>query len=771
LVRLLSLQANNFKKLRLASPIRFNNGITLISGLNESGKSSVLDAILCALFGRVTRPPKARNEDLVAYGASEGTVILDFAIGDRRFRVKRTLHRLKPTQATLEELTDHNLPQPLAKGQEKVNEEIIRLLGGITFQELISSTVVAQKELNKLIELHKDDRRRVINAFLNLESFNTVTTDLAEERKDLEGTGSRVGKVPAEKEKLEQLKRELELFQKNAEDKTRLVEENTRLAKTAQELQTKFQDKDRLYNNLRQYETILKTRDNLTLELSGKRKLHNDNQTRADALKKEMDEVSKELGKFTFYEKNEPLLKKLGDKVEAAKTQLTELAAVERSKRAAEQEVGDLERKSASVDTSKFNVRAARSQKPVRPQLILSILFFIGAFGAFAFGILPLAVALVLAGAFPAAVAASRLQTATSLARHGSALADLRFLDIKQSELIRIKQEFAQVKQKYDSTEQELTAICASVRGQGEMPTSPSRVSGLQEAQIILETALKERQASSALQIKHQTLADETRKLLTQTELGSLTDEIKGLQQRISELVFPVLPDGVTSAPERIEDALAVRDELARDLAATQSSAKQNLRRIDELDKYLNEHSSVPQKVKSQEELVRRLERQLQIIRLAVDGIQATGESLRARVRPGVQGYMSAIIPALTSSKYRAAVLDEDYNLQVWDPEAGEYKPKEVYSGGTEDQFLLAMRLAFALALLPEVKGQKPEFVFLDEPLGSSDEVRRSGIIDYLVNDLSAKFKQIFIISHVGGLEEHVQNIIALDDGSVASTD
>jgi exonuclease SbcC len=132
---------------------------------------------------------------------------------------------------------------------------------------------------------------------------------------------------------------------------------------------------------------------------------------------------------------------------------------------------------------------------------------------------------------------------------------------------------------------------------------------------------------------------------------------------------------------------------------------------------------------------------------------------------------MSAILPALTCSKYRAAILDEDYNVKVWDPEAGEYRSKEVYSGGTEDQFLLAMRLAFALALLPEVKGQKPEFVFLDEPLGSSDEIRRSGIVDYLAQDLSKKFKQIFIISHVGGLEEHVQNIITLDDGIVSGTE
>jgi len=40
-----------------------------------------------------------------------------------------------------------------------------------------------------------------------------------------------------------------------------------------------------------------------------------------------------------------------------------------------------------------------------------------------------------------------------------------------------------------------------------------------------------------------------------------------------------------------------------------------------------------------------------------------------------------------------------------------------------------------------------------------------------LVQDLSKRFKQIFIISHVGGLEEHVQNIITLDDGVVVRSE
>ena len=43
-MKLLSLFVNNFKKLNFEVPLEFRDGLTLISGLNESGKSSILDA-------------------------------------------------------------------------------------------------------------------------------------------------------------------------------------------------------------------------------------------------------------------------------------------------------------------------------------------------------------------------------------------------------------------------------------------------------------------------------------------------------------------------------------------------------------------------------------------------------------------------------------------------------------------------------------------------------------------------------------------------------
>jgi len=136
-------------------------------------------------------------------------------------------------------------------------------------------------------------------------------------------------------------------------------------------------------------------------------------------------------------------------------------------------------------------------------------------------------------------------------------------------------------------------------------------------------------------------------------------------------------------------------------------------------------------------------------------------------VKPRVEYYMSVLLPSVTMNRYKAVRLDDDYGLFVWDSEAGEYRPREVFSGGTEDQLLLVMRLAFALALTPETKGTRPEFLFLDEPLGSSDEIRRGEIVQLLKIELAQYFKQVLLVSHVEGLEQDVDHIVRLDAGRI----
>jgi len=766
-VKLLSLDVRNFKKLRFDSSIDFSDGITLIAGLNESGKSSMLDAILYALFGRVIRPLKAKNEDLISYGATEATITLECEIADRRFRVTRHLYKSKPTRATLDEITAKGAVLPVAAGQEKVNDEVVNLLGGITYPEIISSTVVAQKELDKLIELNRDDRRKVINAFLNLDSFNTVTAALSEERKDLEGTGSRIGKVHVEREKLLLLRQELDQYRRNAEEKSALEKQNMTLAEELRTSQIKFQEQNSLCSTLSRYEAAARAKENLSLQLTSKRQICADHLARSERLHKEIASIQAELDSYADYEKTQPSLERIKMQLEKAKALSIELSTTERSWQATQKEVGTLQSALASEGDARVRTQAGQVGKPILPFVVSSALLLLGGFAAYIVGVLPIAVALIAFGFVALVLVVLRVNATTSLLRHQSMLGDLRYLDQKRQDLLVAEQRHLQAERDLRTAEEELASLCNSIPEFVEAFRASRKMGTMQAGQILLDVAQKSREGKNALQVKLATVRAEMQKLPPENELVKVQKQIETLDREFNQLTLPELPICVSFTPEVLSDALGGRDEIGRKIAAAQSRIEQNSQRIDSLDKYLTENAGIVPKVQSQEELVKRLERQLKVIRRAIEGIQSTAESLRTRIRPSVQSHMASILPALTSSRYRAAILDENYGLQVWDPDAGEYKPRDVYSGGTEDQFLLAMRLAFALALLPEVKGHKPEFVFLDEPLASSDDVRRSGIVEYLASDLSKKFKQIFIISHVGGLEDHVQNTITLDEGKV----
>jgi exonuclease SbcC len=72
------------------------------------------------------------------------------------------------------------------------------------------------------------------------------------------------------------------------------------------------------------------------------------------------------------------------------------------------------------------------------------------------------------------------------------------------------------------------------------------------------------------------------------------------------------------------------------------------------------------------------------------------------------------------------------------------------------------------LALTPEARGTRPEFLFLDERLGSSDEACRGEIMQVLKTELVQYFEQIFLVSHGQGLEQDADHIIRLEGGRVA---
>src|SRR5947199_8017905 len=123
--------------------------------------------------------------------------------------------------------------------------------------------------------------------------------------------------------------------------------------------------------------------------------------------------------------------------------------------------------------------------------------------------------------------------------------------------------------------------------------------------------------------------------------------------------------------------------------------------RISKLKQFLEMNKDLEEQVDEQKRKVLLLQKQLAVVKYSIKGLEQASESLRNRVKPQVERYMSQILPVITSGRYKAVQLEDDYTVRVFDPEAGEFKSKEVFPGGTQDQLLLSMRLAVALPLHP----------------------------------------------------------------------
>ncbi|HEX5370483.1 MAG TPA: SMC family ATPase [Dehalococcoidia bacterium] len=154
-----------------------------IAGPTGAGKSSILDAMLYALFGEVPRIGKHGVSEFISQGRDRMSVALDFRVRSRDYRVTRASKQTKTsvkTDATLAELTVAG-ERSLASQVKQVNDEIVKLLG-LGYDEFIQTVVLPQGEFAKFLKAKPSDQRSILQHLLRHEVF-TRMRDLAEERR------------------------------------------------------------------------------------------------------------------------------------------------------------------------------------------------------------------------------------------------------------------------------------------------------------------------------------------------------------------------------------------------------------------------------------------------------------------------------------------------------------------------------------------------------------------------------------------------------------
>ncbi|GAC1360782.1 MAG: hypothetical protein NVSMB44_13080 [Ktedonobacteraceae bacterium] len=197
-------------------------------------------------------------------------------------------------------------------------------------------------------------------------------------------------------------------------------------------------------------------------------------------------------------------------------------------------------------------------------------------------------------------------------------------------------------------------------------------------------------------------------------------------------------------------------------LEAEHVSIEQELSRLEKQELELGRELKIEGTPLDLEQTRKLVEQQQHLYNVKSHGhlwLQEVEQRLLGKVLPHTEYYMQQLLPLLTGGRYHDVHLSTEgeegttsgsaIQIQVWDSAAGEYVSKSALSGGAADQLSLALRLAFAIATIPDELNAAPGFVLLDEPLSSFDRDRAQALVKVVTGDLLAQhFEQIILLSH-----------------------
>jgi exonuclease SbcC len=140
-----SIHAENFRKYsRLEVDDIPQNGVITVAGLNESGKTSIGEAICFALYGRTFVLGKKNLQKIIAWGADSAEVTLKFSDGEGdNYTLNRTISREEGSTVRLskEGSVGVVLDKPKA-----VSDALMKILG-FDYDAFANSFYLAQREL------------------------------------------------------------------------------------------------------------------------------------------------------------------------------------------------------------------------------------------------------------------------------------------------------------------------------------------------------------------------------------------------------------------------------------------------------------------------------------------------------------------------------------------------------------------------------------------------------------------------------------------------
>lgn len=255
-MRPLKLTLEGFTSFRCRQILDFSTlDLFAITGATGAGKSSLLDAITFALYGKVARLGKeTRTSELVSQGATNLKVEFHFCVQQTEYKATRTW-RYRPSSPETKFLLDK-----LRDGQwercdrtQKV-EDILRM----DFDTFIRVILLPQGQFDEFLKGDATKRRKLLSDLAGFKIFERMSREAStrakqykDEREALERLLADIlppneAEVSEKQEQLSNLEREIPLLASNATNAQKLLDDEERLLTQIKRLSELKQDLARL---------------------------------------------------------------------------------------------------------------------------------------------------------------------------------------------------------------------------------------------------------------------------------------------------------------------------------------------------------------------------------------------------------------------------------------------------------------------------------------------------------------------------------------------